>query len=74
MIADVDRLIVGENAGLECKTASAYNADKWKDNVIPEHYLIQCYHYMAVTGKKEWYIAVLERACRKKNYDRAGRF
>ena len=59
MIADVDRLIVGKNAGLECKTASAYNADKWKDNAIPEHYLIQCYHYMAVTGKKEWYIAVL---------------
>ena len=29
MIADVDRLVVGEDAGLECKTASAYNADKW---------------------------------------------
>ena len=59
MIADIDRLIVGKDAGLECKTASAYNADKWKDNAIPEHYLIQCYHYMAVTGKREWYIAVL---------------
>mgnify|MGYP002509164627 CR=1 FL=1 len=31
MIADVDRLVDGEDAGLECKTASAYNADKWKD-------------------------------------------
>ena len=30
MIADVDRLVVGEDAGLECKTVSAYNADKWK--------------------------------------------
>jgi len=59
MIADVDRLIVGEDAGLECKTASAYNADKWKDDKIPAHYLAQCYHYMAVTGKKEWYIAVV---------------
>ena len=59
MIADIDRLIVGKDAGLECKTASAYNADKWKDNAIPEHYLIQCYHYMTVTGKREWYIAVL---------------
>lgn len=59
MIADVDRLVVSEDAGLECKTASAYNADKWKDGAIPEHYLIQCYHYMAVTGKKTWYIAVI---------------
>lgn len=59
MIADVDRLIVGRDAGLECKTASAYNADKWKDGEIPPHYLIQCQHYMAVTGKKEWYIAVV---------------
>ncbi len=59
MIADVDRLIVGRDAGLECKTASAYNADKWKDGEIPPHYLIQCLHYMAVTGKKTWYIAVV---------------
>jgi putative phage-type endonuclease len=59
MIADVDRMIVGEDAGLECKTASAYNADKWKDGAIPAHYAIQCYHYMAVTGRRNWYIAVL---------------
>lgn len=57
MIADVDRLVVGENAGLECKTASAYSADKWKDGNIPLHYAMQCYHYMAVTGKRTWYIA-----------------
>lgn len=59
MIADVDRLVVGEDAGLECKTASAYNADKWKDGSIPLHYLMQCYHYMAVTGKRIWYIAAV---------------
>ena len=59
MIADIDRLVVGEEAGLECKTASAYNADKWKDGEIPLHYVMQCYHYMAVTGKREWYIAVV---------------
>ena len=59
MIADVDRLVVGEDAGLECKTANAYNADKWKDGKIPLHYVIQCYHYMAVTGKKAWYIAAV---------------
>ncbi|MDK2965367.1 lambda-exonuclease family protein [Lacrimispora sp.] len=63
MLADVDRLIVGKNAGLECKTASAYNMDKWKDNEIPAHYLIQCHHYMAVTGKQSWYIAVVILGC-----------
>ena len=35
MIADVDRLVIGEDAGLECKTASAYSADKWDDGKIP---------------------------------------
>ncbi len=59
MIADVDRLIVGEDAGLECKTSSAYNADKWADGNIPLHYVMQCYHYMAVTGKRVWYIAAV---------------
>ena len=59
MVADVDRLIVGEDAGLECKTASAYNASKWADGNIPLHYIIQCYHYMAVTGKRVWYIAAV---------------
>lgn len=59
MIADVDRLVAGEDAGLECKTASAYNADKWADGNIPLHYVLQCYHYMAVTGKRTWYIAVI---------------
>ncbi len=59
MIANIDRFITGEDAGLECKTASAYNADKWRDGNIPLHYLMQCYHYMAVMGKKTWYIAAI---------------
>ncbi len=63
MITDVDRLVVGEDAGLECKTASDYNADKWKDGEIPPHYLIQCCHYMAVTGKSAWYIAASMAFC-----------
>ena len=57
MIANVDRLIVGEDAGLECKTASAYAAEKWKNEKIPPEYEIQCHHYMAVTGASAWYIA-----------------
>lgn len=59
MLADVDRMIAGENAGLECKTASPYMADKWKDDKIPLSYQIQCYHYMSVCNAKAWYIAVL---------------
>ena len=59
MLADVDRLIVGEDAGLECKTASAYSADKWANGNIPLHYVMQCYHYMAVTGKRTWYLAAV---------------
>ena len=59
MYADVDRLVVGENAGLECKTASPYMAEQWKDGKIPLSYQIQCYHYMSVFQADAWYIAVL---------------
>lgn len=59
MVADVDRFIVGEDAGLECKTVSAYNEEQWKDGKIPPHYVLQCFHYMAVTGKRTWYIAAV---------------
>ena len=59
MIADVDRMVVGENAGLECKTASPYMAEKWENGKIPLSYQIQCYHYMAVMNMDAWYIAVI---------------
>lgn len=59
IMANIDRLVVGENAGLECKTVNAYNADKWKDGQVPLHYQIQCHHYMLVTGAKAWYIAAV---------------
>ena len=59
MLADVDRMIVGENAGLECKTASPYLADEWKDGKIPIFYQIQCHHYISVCNADAWYIAVL---------------
>lgn len=59
MLANIDRMVVGEKAGLECKTVNAYNSDKWKDGAVPEHYQIQCHHYMMVTGAKHWYIAAV---------------
>ena len=59
MLADVDRMVVGENAGLECKTASPYMAGRWADGKIPLHYQVQCLHYMSVCNAEAWYIAVL---------------
>ncbi len=59
MFANVDRMIVGENAGLECKTASAYSASQWESGNVPPHYIVQCNHYMAVTGASRWYLAVV---------------
>lgn len=59
MLADFDRLVVGEKAGLECKTVSAYSADKWKNGKIPLHYQLQVQHYLAVSGYECWYIAAL---------------
>ncbi|HDR8171994.1 TPA: YqaJ viral recombinase family protein [Bacillus thuringiensis] len=59
MLANVDRLIVGEKIGLECKTASEYFKKEWEDEEVPVAYLLQCQHYMAVTGYEAWWIAVL---------------
>ena len=59
MMADFDRLVVGEKAGLECKTVSAYSSDKWKNGAIPLHYQLQVQHYLGVSGYDAWYIAAL---------------
>ncbi len=58
MIANVDRLVIGHKAGLECKTAGQYTSDDWAMGV-PDYYIPQVQHYMAVTGYKAWYVAVL---------------
>lgn len=57
--ANIDRRVVGENAILECKTASMYLADKWEDENIPEQYIFQVQHYLNVLEKDYAYIAVL---------------
>ena len=59
MLANVDRLIVGEKAGLECKTTSLLTKEEYDAGDIPQHFYIQCLHYMAVTGAERWYIAIL---------------
>ena len=59
MIANVDAMIDGEDAVLECKTTSAWNAKEWKDDEIPQESIIQVQHYMAVTNTSHAYLAVL---------------
>ena len=58
-IANIDREIVGEDAGLEIKTTDSLNMSKFKNGEYPGNYYCQCMHYMALTGKKKWYLAVL---------------
>ena len=59
LLADYDRLIVGQRAGLECKTVSPYAAGQWANEKIPMHYLMQVQHYLAVSGYDCWYLAAL---------------
>ncbi len=57
--ANIDRFVVGENAGLECKTTSVFNLKAFKGGEYPDNYYAQCVHYMAMTGADRWYLAVL---------------
>jgi len=62
MLANLDGLCIHPNYGacvFEAKTTSAYLSEKWKDGAIPDEYILQIMHYMAVTGAKGAYIAVL---------------
>lgn len=59
MLANIDRELVGEKVGLECKTTSEYAKDQWDGDQVPDMYILQCQHYMAVTGYTGWWIAAL---------------
>lgn len=59
MMANLDRVIVGANEILECKTASEYLKGEWEGDEVPAAYLLQIMHYMAVTGADAAWIAVL---------------
>lgn len=62
MLADVDffvRMPDGTFAILECKTCN-YNAkDKWADEGIPAHYVLQVRHYLSVMNMQKAFIACL---------------
>jgi putative phage-type endonuclease len=57
--ANVDRMIIGEDAGFEAKTTSVLNLKRFKNGEFPDEYYTQCMHYLAVTGCKKWYLGVL---------------
>lgn len=59
MLANIDRWIPSEKAGLEIKNTSEYNREQWKGTSAPTEYILQCNHYMAVTGASKWYICAL---------------
>ena len=59
MLADIDRRIIGEHAGLECKTSRDITMARYRNGEYPMEYYCQCLHYLAVTGWDCWYLAVL---------------
>jgi len=59
MHASPDRLSVSGKIGLEIKTTSAFNWDKFRGEEFPAQYYAQAVDYMAILEYKEWYIAVL---------------
>lgn len=59
-IANLDRKVVGEQAFLECKTTTSIPVMKTvRNGEVPSVYYTQCVHYLAVTGFKKAYLAVL---------------
>ena len=61
MQANLDGVCHDPNFGdciFEAKTASAFKIGEW-ENSIPDEYMLQVQHYIAVTGFKAAYIAVL---------------
>ncbi len=57
--ANVDREIIGENAGLECKTMNVFSKYDVADGEIPLQYYCQCQHYIEVMGYDYMYIGIL---------------
>ena len=58
--ANVDRVIIGENALLECKTTnSPPNLKMFRKGEYPPAWYCQVMHYMTVCGYRKAYIAVL---------------
>jgi putative phage-type endonuclease len=62
MLANVDGFLYHKDKGwgvLEIKTASEYRLKEWGGGEVPEEYLIQAQHYLAVLGLNWGWFAVL---------------
>ncbi len=59
ILANIDREVDGEKAGLECKTTGVFNRSDFENGEIPLYYLCQCRHYMNVMGYDKMYLAVM---------------
>ena len=58
--ANIDRDVIGEKAGLECKTTSSWEIlQQCKEGKYPDTWYAQVTHYMMVTGAERWYLGVL---------------
>jgi putative phage-type endonuclease len=61
LLGSPDRLVVGEARGVELKSQNEFQTGFGEPGTdqVPAHYLIQCAHYMMLTGFHEWDIALL---------------
>ncbi len=59
IIANIDREVIGEKAGLECKTTNMFNKSDFANGEIPPYFYCQCMHYMNVMNYEKMYLAVL---------------
>jgi putative phage-type endonuclease len=62
MLASYDRTIDGKREGLECKNVDgmAFRFGEWGEehsDQVPLEYLMQCHHYLAVSGYEVWHLA-----------------
>jgi putative phage-type endonuclease len=62
MLATLDGILCSGDgfpeAGIEAKTCGERSAGQW-DNGVPDYYLTQVYHYMAVTGLRVFLVPLL---------------
>lgn len=58
LFASIDRKVENEDAGLECKTANAFNHNAFVDGKLTDAYVKQVKSYLKVTGLTRWYVYV----------------
>ena len=62
MTGHIDRRVIGAKQGVEAKTAGLRMAKEFGEentDSVPVQYLIQCQHYLAITGWEVWHLPVL---------------